>query len=250
MKTVRDMFEEAWFQDKLCSLHVMFANAGVSGGLESFTDITEELIEPTFKVNVYGVFYCFKHAANAMTKLGVKDGSLIATSSVAGIRSGAGSAIYSASKAAVISIGQTVANQLVGTGIRCNIVCPGLVETGMTKPVFDLARARNTILKMGQLNPLQRYALPKEIASVVCFLASPGASYINGQAIAVDGETGGMMEKLDYKSTLDRLYWLYPHICTASLLGQQKSGFFKLRNEYMYVEFISSFFYTEEHFQV
>jgi NAD(P)-dependent dehydrogenase (short-subunit alcohol dehydrogenase family) len=106
---------------------------------------------------------------------------------VAGIRSGAGGMPYSASKAGVISIVQTGANQLGGTGVRINAVCPGLTETGMTQPMFDMARARGSEGKIGQLNPLRRAAGPQEIAEVALFLASDASSYVNGQAIAVDG---------------------------------------------------------------
>jgi NAD(P)-dependent dehydrogenase (short-subunit alcohol dehydrogenase family) len=94
---------------------------------------------------------------------------------------------YSASKAGVISLVQTAANQLSGTGVRINAICPGLIETGMTRPIFEEARAKGCENKIGQLNPLQRAGGPDEIASVALFLASDAASYINGQAIAVDG---------------------------------------------------------------
>lgn len=114
-------------------------------------------------------------------------GSIIATASVAGLRSNAGPTDYSASKAAVISIMQTCAYQLVGTGIRCNAICPGVIETGMTKIMYDAARARGTQKKIGQLNPLKRGAVPDEVARVALFLASDEASYVNGQAWAVCG---------------------------------------------------------------
>jgi NAD(P)-dependent dehydrogenase (short-subunit alcohol dehydrogenase family) len=108
-------------------------------------------------------------------------GSIVATASVAGLRSNAGTTDYSASKAAVISIMQT------GQGIRCNAVCPGLIETGMTSAVYEAARQRGTERKIGQLNPLQRGGIADEIARVVAFIASDSASYVNGQAWAVDG---------------------------------------------------------------
>ena len=78
------------------------------------------------------------------------------TASVAGLRANAGGNPYSASKAGVISLAQTSANSLIGTGVRVNAICPGLIETGMTKPIFEMARERGTAGKIGQLNPLQR----------------------------------------------------------------------------------------------
>jgi NAD(P)-dependent dehydrogenase (short-subunit alcohol dehydrogenase family) len=71
--------------------------------------------------------------------------------------------------------------------VRVNAICPGLIETGMTKPMFDGARARGSERKIGQLNPLRRYGEPREIAAMALFLASDDASYVNGQAYAVDG---------------------------------------------------------------
>ena len=114
-------------------------------------------------------------------------GSIIGTASVAGIRSNAGSSDYSASKAGVISLAQTIAYQLAGTGIRINAICPGVVDTGMTAPMYDAAKARGTEKKIGQLNPLGRGAHGDEIARVALFLGSDESSYVNGQAWAVDG---------------------------------------------------------------
>lgn len=114
-------------------------------------------------------------------------GSIIGTASVAGLRSNAGSTDYSASKAAVVSIAQTCAFQLAGTGIRINAICPGLIETGMTQSVFDAARARGTERKVGQLNPIQRGAIPDEVARVALFLGSDESSYVTGQAWSVCG---------------------------------------------------------------
>lgn len=114
-------------------------------------------------------------------------GSIIGTASVAGIRSNAGSTPYSASKAAVISLAQSISYQLAGTNIRINAICPGLIETGMTALVYDAARARGTEKKIGQLNPMKRGGRADEIARVALFLGSDESSYVNGQAWAVDG---------------------------------------------------------------
>jgi NAD(P)-dependent dehydrogenase (short-subunit alcohol dehydrogenase family) len=94
---------------------------------------------------------------------------------------------YSASKAGVVNLVQTAAQQLAGTGIRVNAICPGLTETGMTQLMFDSARAAGKDHKIGQLNPLRRAAAPIEIAAVATFLACDESGYVNGQAWAVDG---------------------------------------------------------------
>jgi NAD(P)-dependent dehydrogenase (short-subunit alcohol dehydrogenase family) len=166
-------------------LDVCYANAGISGGLVPFFEETTERWTEVLKINLIGTFLLAKYAAMEMVKQ--KHGSIICTASVAGLRSGAGGVPYSASKAGVISMVQTVANQLTGTGVRINAICPGLIETGMTRPIFERARERGSEGRIGQLNPLQRYGVPQEIAQTALFLASDAASYVNGQAIAVDG---------------------------------------------------------------
>ena len=171
--------------DRYGAIDVMFANAGVSGGLPGLFDLSYAQWAEILRINTIGVFLALQAAARRMVEQ--RSGSIICTASVAGLRSGAGGMPYSASKAGVISIVQTSVNQLAGTGVRVNAVCPGLTETGMTKLVFDRARERGTGHKLGQLNPLKRAAEPEEIARVALFLASDEASYVNGQAIAVDG---------------------------------------------------------------
>ncbi|CAI7615928.1 unnamed protein product [Penicillium palitans] len=172
-------------------LDVFFANAGVVGQPKLFTEIDGEGFLNTMRVNALGVFLAAKHAAPAMKITSASkpypSGSIIGTASVAGLRSNAGSTDYSASKAAVVSIAQTVSYQLAGSGIRMNAICPGLIETGMTQTVFDRARERGTERKIGQLNPLQRGAVADEVARVALFLGSDESSYVNGQAWAVCG---------------------------------------------------------------
>lgn len=182
-KLVAEMVATA--QGRFGGLDATFANAGVSGGLTGLFDLTAEAWTEVLRINLIGVFLAVQASARVMVEQG--RGSIICTASVAGLRSGAGGMPYSASKAGVISIAQTAANQLAGTGVRVNAVCPGLTETGMTQYTFDRARERGTDHKLGQLNPLKRAAVPDEIARVALFLASDDASYVNGQAIAVDG---------------------------------------------------------------
>lgn len=131
-------------------------------------------------------------------------GSIVATASVAGLRSNAGSSDYSASKSGVISLAQTLSYQLAGTGIRINAICPGVIETGMTAAMYEAARARGTQQKIGQLNPLRRGAHADEVARVALFLGSDESSYVNGQAWAVDGglSAGHPFVPGKYRSTL------------------------------------------------
>ena len=82
---------------------------------------------------------------------------------------------------------QVSAQQLSGSNVRVNAICPGLTETGMTKPTFDYAREAGKLDRVGRLNPLRRGAQPEELARAALFLASDEASYVNGQALAVDG---------------------------------------------------------------
>lgn len=143
------------------------------------------------ELTISSVFLAAKHAAPAMKVTSASkpypSGSIIGTASVAGLRSNAGSTDYSASKAAVVSIAQTVSYQLAGSGIRINAICPGLIETGMTQSTFDRARERGTERKVGQLNPTKRGAVADEVARVALFLGSDESSYVNGQAWAVCG---------------------------------------------------------------
>ena len=166
-------------------LDVCYANAGISGGLEPLLEESVERFNQVLKVNLVGTFLLARSAARHMIRQG--RGSILCTASVAGLRAGAGGISYSASKAGVISLVQTLASQLAGTGVRINAICPGLIETGMTEPIFEQARARGTQGRIGQLNPLQRAGDADEIARMALFLASDAASYVHGQAIAVDG---------------------------------------------------------------
>ena len=167
-------------------LDIVFANAGISGGLSSgIFDSTAEDWAEVLRINLIGPALAIKYGAPEIEKRG--GGAIICTASVAGIRSGAGGSHYSASKAGVINLIKTAAQQMVGSNVRINAVCPGIIETGMTKPIFDYARDAGKIDKIGQLNPLKRGGQPEELAGVVTFLASGDASYLNGQSIAVDG---------------------------------------------------------------
>lgn len=166
-------------------IDTIFANAGISGGLVPLMEQTTAMWAEILRVNLIGPFLAVQNVVPHMLQQG--SGTIICTASVAGLRANAGGHPYSASKAGVISLVQTTASSLSGTGVRINAICPGLIETGMTKPIFDYARGRGTTEKLGQINPMQRHGGPHEIAAMALFLASDESSYVNGQAIAVDG---------------------------------------------------------------
>lgn len=134
------------------ALDIVYANAGISGGLIPLFEQTEDYWRQVLQTNLIGPFLAIKHAAMHMVKQG--RGSIILTASVAGLRANAGGAPYSASKAGVISLAQTGANSLSGTGVRVNAICPGLIETGMTQPIFDRARVTRA-RHAGQDRPTQ-----------------------------------------------------------------------------------------------
>jgi NAD(P)-dependent dehydrogenase (short-subunit alcohol dehydrogenase family) len=177
-------------------LDAIWANAGISGGLIPLSEQTVEHWQEVLRINLIGPFLAIKHAMPQMIKQ--QSGAIVLTASVAGLKAGASGHPYGASKAGVISLVQTTAYSLSGTGVRINAVCPGLIETGMTKLVFDNARQRGTDHKIGQLNPLKRAGQPHELAAMGLFLASDEASYVNGQAIAVDG---GLSASMPYTGT-------------------------------------------------
>jgi NAD(P)-dependent dehydrogenase (short-subunit alcohol dehydrogenase family) len=166
-------------------LDALWANAGISGGLVPLAEQSVEHWQEILRINLIGPFLAVKHSIPHMMQQ--QRGAIVCTASVAGLKSGASGHPYAASKAGVISLVQTTAYSLSGSGVRINAVCPGLIETGMTKPLFDRAKDRGTQDKIGQLNPLKRPGQPHEIAAMGLFLASDEASYVNGQAFPVDG---------------------------------------------------------------
>jgi meso-butanediol dehydrogenase / (S,S)-butanediol dehydrogenase / diacetyl reductase len=168
--------------DVLCNI------AGIASTGEGHPSITANdrgEWDKVLAVNLVGTMLLIKHVAPHMQAR--KLGAIVNTASVAGIRSGAGGNAYSASKAGVINLTMTSACDLGADNVRVNAVCPGLVETGMTRAVFDYARANDKSHKLGARCELRRYGDPEEIAAAILFLASDDASYITGQALPVDG---------------------------------------------------------------
>lgn len=166
-------------------IDIVCNNAGITGSYGGPEEQDGEDWQKVYAVNVLSAVYMTKHVAKHFKERG--SGAIVNTASVAGIRSGAGGNAYSASKAALINFTQTSACDLGGFNIRVNAVCPGLIKTGMTKPVFDMAKEKGKFDKLGSRCELRRYGRPEEVAAAILFLASDEASYITGQALPVDG---------------------------------------------------------------
>lgn len=171
--------------DEYGGLDVFFANAGITGSIQSLLDDTVENWEKVLRVNLIAPFLAIKHASPFIKKRG--GGSIIVTASIAGLNSGAGPTAYSASKAGVVNLVKLASTQLASENVRINAVAPGLIETGMTQAVFDVAKSNGTHDRVGSLCAMKRAGQPLEVANAALFLASDESSFISGQTIAVDG---------------------------------------------------------------
>jgi len=172
--------------EELGGLDGFFANAGITGTARGVRDTSVAQFEEVLRVNLMGPFLAIKYAAEAFEKQG-KGGAIVCTASVAGLNANAGPLAYGASKAGVVNLVKGAAHDLRGTGIRVNAICPGLIETGMTQPLFDYAKVRQSEHKIGQFTPLERAGQPAEIAQAALFLLSDESSYVQGHALVVDG---------------------------------------------------------------
>ncbi len=159
---------------ELGGLEIFFANIGVTGTNTPFLEQTVEEWSEVYRINTISCFLAIKYAGRHMMEKGY--GSIILTSSAASLRANAGAISYSASKAAVNNLAQTAANALAGTGVRVNAVLPGLVETQLTRTVFEDARARGIEGELGHVTPLRRPGRAEEIAAAAAFLASDDSS--------------------------------------------------------------------------
>ena len=165
-------------------LDITYNNAGVGGAIGKLENIKGEDWDKTFHILTRAVFFGIKYSIEPMRKSG--GGSIISTSSVAGLRGVSGLHAYSAAKAAVISITESAAIELGHDRIRVNCICPGGVVTPLVArgiPGGEEAAAKN----MARMQPIPRAGRPEDIAAMALFLASDDAEWITGTAMIVDG---------------------------------------------------------------
>jgi 3-oxoacyl-[acyl-carrier protein] reductase len=176
-KALAELIEQ--IGERLGRLDVLVNNAGITrDGLILRMD--DEDFDTVINTNLKSAFVAIRAAARLMMRS--KSGRIINISSVAGVAGNAGQANYAASKAGLIGLSKSVAKELSGKEITCNVVAPGFITTDMTEVLNE--KIKETAK---QFIPLKRFGQPKEIAAMVGFLASPAAGYITGQVICVDG---------------------------------------------------------------
>lgn len=180
-----------------------FANAGVVGTVGPIAETPMADYDRTMAILLRGVFVTVKHAARQMIACG-NGGSIVATSSIAGVQGGLGPHVYATAKAGVIGLARSAAAELAAHRIRVNAIAPGNIATGMTAHVMsgdpdNLAKAERLI---ASTSPLGRSGMPIDIAETALFLMGDAGSLMTGQALVVDaGLTSGASMSARWGST-------------------------------------------------
>lgn len=165
------------------ALDYAFNNAGIEGATALLGDLSDDDFARIISVNLVGVFNCLRAELRHMSR--EQRGAIVNNSSIAGLVGFNGAGAYVASKHGVIGLTRTAALDYAPAGIRVNAVCPGVIDTEMVKRAA--AQVPGMIEQIEAQHPLGRMGRPEEIASSVVWLCSDDASFVTGQAIAVDG---------------------------------------------------------------
>lgn len=162
-------------------LDCAFNNAGVEGEMASTLDCTEANWDRTLSIDLKGVWLCMKHELPRMLERG--RGAIVNCASVAGLVGFSQLPAYTASKHGVVGLTRTAALENAKTGIRVNAVCPGVIQT----PMVERLEREQPEMNIAAGEPIGRAGRPEEVAAAVLWLCSDEASFVTGQAIAVDG---------------------------------------------------------------
>ncbi len=171
-----------WVEAEHGPVGVLVANAGITRDT-LLVRLDDADLEAVIQANLVGAIRCARRVARGMIK--AREGRIILLSSVVWALGSAGQVNYAAAKAGLIGAGRSLARELGSRGITTNVIAPGFIDTDMTAALSEEQRA--TIL--GQI-PAGRYGTVDEVAAVAAFLAGPGAGYVNGAVIPVDGGLG------------------------------------------------------------
>ena len=169
-------------------LDYAFNNAGVGNGLNSVTELAEDMWDTVIDINLKGVWLCMKYEIQTMLKSG--GGAIVNTSSAAGSYGMPGMTAYVASKHGVIGLTKSVAMEFATAGIRVNTISPGFIETPMITPMLGSPEMK---AKIESTSIFKRIGKPEEIADAVIWLCSDEASFVTAANFAVDG---GMSEQI------------------------------------------------------
>ncbi len=166
------------------AVDVLVCNAGVSGPVGSMAQVGEHEYAQTFDVNLRHAFLLCGHIAPLMARRG--EGSIIITSSIAGLRGNARIGLYAITKAALAQLARNLAVEYGPQGVRANAIAPGLIRTSWASAVLSNPQASEVRLRQ---TPLRRIGEPWEVAAAALFLAGPGSAFITGHTLVVDGGT-------------------------------------------------------------
>jgi NAD(P)-dependent dehydrogenase (short-subunit alcohol dehydrogenase family) len=168
---------------KFGKLNCAFNNAGIEGGAFLTGQYPEEEWDRVISINQKGIMLCMKHEIEQMLVDG--GGTILNTSSGAGIRGLAYQSAYSTSKHAIIGLTRTAAVEYAKKGIRVNAICPGFIDTGLTRLV--LTKKPHLEEKYKKLVPMGRFGREEEVAEAAVWLLSDASSFITGHALVIDG---------------------------------------------------------------
>jgi NAD(P)-dependent dehydrogenase (short-subunit alcohol dehydrogenase family) len=171
-----------WIEKEVGVVDVAVNNAATNPHFGPLLTVEWSMWDKTFEVNLKGYFEVTRQVAKRLIDKGRK-GSIVNVASIAGLRAAPMQGLYGMTKAAIISMTQTLALELGRAGVRVNAVCPGLVDTKFAATLVQNEEARRHFTERA---PLGRHAVPDEIAPLCVYLASEESSFLTGQAIAID----------------------------------------------------------------